>query len=330
STLGVTGADGARWALVWDGVDVDSAVGDRYRATLSYGLRVTPQMAEVSTTHTNTASVISYVADTNDGGERTYFPADGPSYTGRPPAADRVPAQSGRPTTDPSHVRVAGPVVTKGVTSPSGTNNGTPSGNPVGTQVAIGEWATYTYGVRVPARTSVVNGSLTDALPTLAHWEIDAAATTVTYPGGTTAPGATSFLHGGGTFTVNPAAGTLTFPTGTFTTGTSDETFTVTLTARVRPSATWTHSTSTARTNTATFRSGGTSRGTATARTFVIEPDPRISKVADDDTIVAEQVVTYTLQAWNASGRPTSFGTVVVDCVPAGLAVQTPVTAPTG
>src|SRR5690606_7542246 len=46
--------------------------------------------------------------------------------------------------------------------------------------------------------------------------------------------------------------------------------------------------------------------------------------------IVAEQLVTYTLQAWNTSGHPTSFGSVVVDCVPAGLAVQTPVSAPDG
>src|SRR5690606_6513383 len=66
--------------------------------------------------------------------------------------------------------------------------------------------------------------------------------------------------------------------------------------------------------------------------TRIIEPNPQITKSADaeDGTIHAQDEVTYTLEAWNANGHPTSFDTVVVDCVPAGLEVQTPVTAPTG
>src|SRR5690606_23049192 len=127
STLGITGDDAARWAVVWGGVEVDTLAGGRFRETLEYSLRATPQMAEVATSHTNTASIISYKTETNDGGEREFFPADGPSYSGRPPAAERVPAPAGRQTTDPSHVRVENVDVTKAVSSPAGTNNTGPA-----------------------------------------------------------------------------------------------------------------------------------------------------------------------------------------------------------
>jgi len=292
-------------------------------------------MAEVGSTHRNDATVVSYEADTNTGGgTATYYPVDGPEVPGVDPA-DRVPAPAGRTTTDPSSVLVESVDVTKGVTSAAGTNNaGSPTVPGPTTQVAIGEWATYTYSVTIPARTSVIGGVLGDALPTPTNWEIDAGATRVTYPGGSwaaaTAGGVTTFTHAGGVFTVAPASGQLTFPPGTYTVGAVDETFTVELTARVRPSASWTHAPTTNRTDTASFRSSGALKDSATAGTRVIEPNPQVSKVADEDTIVAGQVVTYTLQAWNQSGRPTSFDTVVVDCVPAGLAVRTPVLEPTG
>ena len=331
--LGLTGANANRWVLSWVGVVVDTAVAGEYRASLSYDLTVPVAMSEIDSSHTNTATLVSYAASTNTGGTAIYHPEDAPDYTGRPPAEERLPAPEGRTTTDPSHVLVDGVEVVKSVASVVGTNNPGPALPSTGanTSVAIGEWATYRYAVTIPAHTSVVSAILSDALPTPANWEVDASKTRVTYPGGTwTAGGANTFTLAGATFTVTPATGALTFPTGAYTVGASDETFTVEITARVRPGATWTHSTTTNRTNTASFTSSGSSKGTATAATRVIEPDPRVSKVASDDSIVAEQEVDFTLQAWNASGRPTSFDTVVVDCVPAGLAVTLPVTAPSG
>src|SRR5690606_26471531 len=74
STLRIGGTDAERWALLWNGVVVDKPAGDRYHETLVYSLRATPQMAVVSTSHTNTASIISYKVETNDDGERTYYP----------------------------------------------------------------------------------------------------------------------------------------------------------------------------------------------------------------------------------------------------------------
>ena len=315
SAVGLTGANANRWVVVWEGVEVSDLVAGEYRETLTYSLKVTPAMAEVGTSHTNTASVISYEADVNAGGARQeYFPSDGPAYTGRPPAAERVPAQSGRSTTDPSHVTVANVTVAKAVSSPLGTNNSGPA-HPVtaaNTQVAIGEWATYTYSVTVPANTTVINGALRDVLPTPvgmtvdSAWEVDTTKTLFTGP-----------LSGFGS---NNATGELTFP-GIYTAPAVDQTWTVSLTARIRPGVSWTHAPTTNRTNTASFLSSGTTKGSRTAGTRVIEPNPQITKVADDDTIVAGQTVTYTLTASNTNGRPTSFDTVVVDCVPAGLQV---------
>ncbi len=336
SALGLSGANGNRWAIAWTGVDVTTAAAGEFRTTLTYNLTVTPAMAEVDTSHSNTAAVIHYEADVNSGGRQTYHPEDTLDYTGRPPADERIPTAEGDRVVDPSHVLVEGVEVVKKVSSPLGLNNTGPAFPPGAdsTQVAIGEWATYTYSVTIPARTSVVNATLSDVLPTPANWEIDTSETRVTYPSGswTTSSIGNTFTHAGGEFTVTAASGQLAFPAGTYTVGAADETFTVQITARIRPGATtWTHApTSNPRTDTAQFFSSTTLKDSDTANTHVVEPDPRVSKVADDDTIVAEQTVRYTLEAWNVTGRPTSFDTVVVDCVPAGLAVQAPITEPAG
>ena len=320
AALGLTAPNANRWVVVWQGVDVDTPSGSVFRTTLTYAVTVPPTMAEVSTSHTNTAAVISYAADVNGAGTpQTYYPVDVPDYADRPDADATVPTPAGRATVDPSLVFVGGVDVTKRVSSPTGTNNLGPAlpDTAASTRAAIGEWVTFTYGVTIPANTSVINGVLRDTLPTPGNWEIDPALTAATYPPG----------HPGTGFTLNAASGQLTFPAGTYTSGDEDETFTVSLTARLRPSASWTHNTGTGRQNTAQFLSSNTVRDSATANTYVIEPNPQITKVADAETIVAGQTVTYTLQAWNAASRPTSFGTSVTDCVPPGLAV-TGVSAP--
>jgi uncharacterized repeat protein (TIGR01451 family)/fimbrial isopeptide formation D2 family protein len=97
--------------------------------------------------------------------------------------------------------------------------------------------------------------------------------------------------------------------------------FAVNLYAHVRGSATWTHSTTTRRDDTATFASSTQGPITATSGIFVITPAPTIGKLVDDDTVSAGQAVTYTLTARNnaTNVRPTLFDTVVVDCVPTEL-----------
>ncbi len=51
----------------------------------------------------------------------------------------------------------------------------------------------------------------------------------------------------------------------------------------------------------------------------VVEPSPTLTKEASPTTVAAGDVVTYTLNASNATTRPPLHDSWVVDCLPAGL-----------
>ena len=74
-------------------------------------------------------------------------------------------------------------------------------------------------------------------------------------------------------------------------------------------------------TNTASFTSTGTAAKKATADVQYVVPEPKIVKTVNDGgkPVTAGQTLTYTLTATNPTGRPTSFDTVVTDCIPAAL-----------
>ncbi len=298
-------ANQTRSIIMWTNVPVPAG-----NATLTYDMTV-PTPIGVGKTLVNTASIIRYAAGINtstDPAAQQYIPA-GSLDTSLEASANTV----GVGTSDTSEVYLANPTVVKSVASGTATNN-------TASQVVKGEIATSTYSVNIPAYSSVYNGSLTDAINTPANWAIVSSATTVTYPGGTTAPGATSFTIGSNTFAVNPATGAVTFPPVYSNTTDTAQAFTVNLQAYIRSTATaWTHSTTTNRSNTASFVSTGNTAISATAGTRLIEPSPTLTKVASPTTVSASLPVTYTLTAGNAATRPTLFDTTVTDCVPMQL-----------
>jgi uncharacterized repeat protein (TIGR01451 family)/fimbrial isopeptide formation D2 family protein len=305
-----------RSVVVWTGVDVpyDSGVM-MARKTLNYTLTI-PVGTSVATTHDNDASIISYAAAINTSAlpdSQRYYPTDSFDVALGPSGSDEWNTP-GTYTRDDSSVHLPSVSIAKTVTSPTDTNNTT-------TQAVKGEIIHFTYTATVPARTSVQNGVLSDALTTAGNWTIHDTLTTVDYPGGSTAAGASSFTIGADTFTVDPATGRVTFP-ALYTNDTdADQTFAVHLYVHVKSTASWNHSTTNRRNDTARFASDTQPDVTATSGIYVITPSPTVLKTVSVSTVTAGQTVTYTLTARNnaTNNRPTSYDTQIVDCVPAEL-----------
>lgn len=310
---GMDPALATRSVVVWTGVAVPYVPAElESRKTLTYDVTI-PVGTSVATTHDNDASIIQYSAGINtslDPNAQPYYPTD--SFDVSLTALWNTP---GTNTRDDSNVYLPVATIAKTVTSPLDTNN-------TALQAVKGEIIHFTYGVTIPAHSSVRNGVLSDALVTAGNWTIHPDLITVDHPGGSTAPGTNgAFLVGTDTFTVDTSNGRLTFP-ALYTNATdSAQVFAVNLYVHVRGAATWTHSTTSRRNDTATFASSTQSNITATSGIYVITPDPTIGKLVNDDSVVAGQTVTYTLTARNnaANDRPTLYDTVVVDCVPTGL-----------
>ena len=306
-----------RSVVVWTGITVPYDVPtNQAHKTLNYTVTI-PIGTSVATTHDNEASIISYSADINTDPPGTsaqdYYPTGSfdVSHGGASPA---IPWNTpGAGTRDDSSVHLPLATIAKAVTSPIDTNNTT-------TQAVKGEIIHFTYGVTVPAYTSVRNGVLSDALTTPANWTVQSALTTVDYPGGSTAAGAGSFTIGADTFTVTTNSGRVAFPALYTNATASDQVFQVNLYVNVNAvAAAWTHDIATRRNDTASFASGTQSTISATSGIFVIEPLLTIAKAVDDNTVYSGQTVTYTLTASNAAGRPTSYDSQAIDCVPAAL-----------
>ncbi len=306
-----------RSLVLWTGVAVPyDAIALEARKTLTYDVTI-PIGTSVATSHTNDASVISYQASVNTSSApdaQDYYPTD--SFDTSLSTLWNTP---GTFTRDDSNVYLPSASIDKTVTSPTDTNNSA-------TQVVKGEIFHFTYTATIPAHSSVRNAVLSDALVAPAgNWSLDGSLTTVDYPGGSTAPGDASFTIGSDTFAINAATGLLTFPALYTNTTDSDQTFAVNLYGHITSAATWTHNTGTRRDDTATFASSTQPSVIATSGVYVIEPQPVITKLVNDDTVTAGQTVTYTLTARNGSNsanggnRPTSYDTQVIDCVPVEL-----------
>lgn len=269
-----------------------------------------PTPAGVSTVYPNTASVHSYQTATDDDTTAVHYPRDNIDNS-LPDEVQDAPASS-----DDSSVVTAGPVVAK-----TGTTSITETGNNAPSQATIGEQATYTYSVTIPAHTAVFSGSLTDTLPT-GFVAVPPAALTF-FPDA--AAGGTAATPSG--VTLNPATGAVTFPETYENTTNTDQRFQVTLTARVTSSALPTGQNNVTRTNEARFTSlrepGGSALPTLTA-TYPLtlrQPTPAISKTNDHPSATGGETIAYTVTASNTSASGTPLhDAFVVDCLPAGLA----------
>jgi len=292
------------------------------RGQVSYTMLV-PATVSVSTVFTNTAAVTSYTTPTNvsDNGVprvATHNPAANVSAAVAPAAMD-VPAAS-----DISSVVVPDAKVAKG-----NLTDLTEAGNTI-SQAVVGETLTYTVGITVPAKTSVYNAVLADPMPTGLAFVGPA---TVLYSASGISPATSPLPSGAGiNITLDPATGILRFGTGYTNASDTDQLFEVRIPARISTLASNTQIT---RTNTATFTSDTAATGgvaipprTASSSVAVVEPSPSLAKAASPTSVTGGSVVTYTLTAANASGRPPLHDTWVVDCLPGTLSfgsfTQTP------
>ncbi|MDJ0349910.1 hypothetical protein [Cryobacterium sp. PH29-G1] len=280
----------ARSVIVWTvpgPITAGASASVRYTVTM-------PAAVSVTSSFTNTASVVAFTSPNTSGNDTEFFPRGSldPSHD-----ADGNTA----PANDTAEVHLPPVVVAKtGVTSIN------ESGNNVGSQVVAGETVDYTYSVSIPAGTTVFDGVLSDPM-----------ISGLTIPAGTVAT--VSSLPTGGSF--DSATGTLTFP-ATYDNGTAlDETFTVTLPGVLVGVARSSGSLK----NTASFTSKATPSGTAlpartaTKTVTVVVPKPTLTKSVDEATARGGELVTFTLAAGNTAGRPAAYDSVITDCLPDGL-----------
>ena len=176
---------------------------------------------------------------------------------------------------------------------------------------------------------TVYKGVLSDALPTGIDFDKLVKAELV---------GSASLPPG---FTADPMNGTLTFPDKWKNDTAADQTFRVTVTAKVgqaaascsQPTCTLPPDTvpaSVKKTNTAKFESfTAETGGTKTERTkdydiFVVQPNPSITKTANPTSVTSTSTdITYTLRASTPGSRPPLHDVTIVDCVPDTLTVKT-------
>lgn len=273
---------------------------------LTYTLTV-PDGVSVSTAHTNTASLVKFTSPTTSGTDAVYRPKGSLDSSVTAPNAPTANADA--------EIVVPGAVVAKKVTRTSVDA----INNTALTQVVAGEHVDYEYAVTIPARTTVYNATLSDALPSGLSAVVGTAASARL---DTASP-----LPSGVALSADPAVagfGTLSFSDSYTNATATDQVFTVTV-SNLLVGVTLT---SGSLTNTATFASKATLDGTdlpprtATASTTVVVPVPTLTKTATPETIGADGTVEFTIEVANTPGAPLAYDRVVVDCVPAGLFVE--------
>ena len=238
-------------------------------ATYELGYTTTiPADASVSLTYTNTAAVASYGTGTKRQTVVQHRPADNIDNT---TPADEVDAPAAQ---DTFTVVTPGLALTKtNVSAIDAPGNRGPPDNGQPSQAVIGEEVTYTITGTVPARTTVYDGGLTDALP--AGLELLSSSVASSLDGGAFTPGAP------GTFDSDTAS--LELPDPYTTDGTADR-FEITVVARVTTVGSSTNGGTL--TNTATFSAtrgpgGSTVETRATSPVEVVEPAPTLAKTDD-------------------------------------------------
>ncbi|MDP9118399.1 MAG: hypothetical protein M3O28_14285, partial [Actinomycetota bacterium] len=281
--------------------------------TVSYRVTV-PDGISVSSILSNNSSVVSFTSPNTQIANTTFYPTN--SLDTADTAKWNTTAANAQ-----AQLVVADAVVTKSGVSSIDTSTD-PHNN--ANQVVAGETVSYSYQVTVPAHSSVNNGVLSDALPAGLGAPVTVTAT-IPGVGSNLAPGSTA------PFTLS-SGGTLSFPNSYDNTSSADQVFIVNLGGvPVAPSET----TPTILTNTATFASNATLGGAslpprqASEAMQVIVPTPTLTKSASGSTNAGD-VVSFTITADNGATSPIGYDTVVVDCLPAGLAFDAYGSPPAG
>lgn len=277
-----------------------------------------PSGLSIASVHTNDASIVSYTSPSTDAS------AGATPATFRPAGSLADPTDPNAPAANASaKVHLPNATVSKNLVSTSRDETGNSA-----TQATVGETATYTYSVTIPAGTAVFNGRLTDAQPTVGGV---AAAAVVSASATDPAGAALATCDAGAPPCLDASTGTITFPPTLINQTASDWTYTVTLTARVLDAAAVVHGTTL--TDAALFTSTSSaassapiSRDSKQATVTAVLPAPKIVKSplkngtpTDPLTAGAGEEVTYRLTASNAASRPPLHDAAVTDCLPAGM-----------
>lgn len=303
--------NGARSAIVWN---YASALAAGAGHTFNYTVTI-PAGVSVSTDFVNTVASRSYTVDNDTPGTTTFYPA-GNIDTTVPSASSDAP-----PASDNSDVYLRDVAVSKGVQSAiNETGNTGAEPSPVAaTQATIGEQVSFTVSARVPADSTVYNGSFSDPLPT--GLTLNSATATYRPDAGSAT---TAALPSGVTFSAT-APPTFTFPTSYDNTSSTDQVFTMTIVATVANVGS--NVNAVVRTNTAAFASQSAATGgsswparTASATATVVEPAPALTKTNNSGgPVTGGQTVTYTLKPSNPAGRAPLHDAWQLDCLPTGL-----------
>lgn len=286
------------------GSDQQLSVGES--VTFTYQVKV-PTPLSVMSTHTNAAHVVSYTAASTDGRPSG---SDRVTFTPPSPADPATSAINAPAASDDVTLTLPTPTLTKTLTGTSVVAAGNPA-----TSATLGELATFSYSLTVPAHTSILSGAVSDRLPVTRATIVSATLT----------------ANPGGVATVS-TTGTLSLPTTYTNTTDAPATFTVELTARV-DSTTDVHGA--VLTNTAVLSAALTPAGTVAdrvtsngANVTVVVANPTLTKriMSGSSQVTsiatgAAQPVTYRMTVANPSGLPAAYDTVVTDCVPAGMHV---------
>ncbi len=299
-------------AVVWSGAGVTTlaaGASKSYQYTLSV-----PAGVSVSTVFSSTAAVRSYTAATDLPGSASYYPAADIDTTVAAGQYD-APAAS-----DPSDIYLRNAVVSDGVVSTvsESGNAGAESSPAASTQATIGEQVSFTVTARLPAGSTVYNAGFSAPLPA----GLSLVSATAGYTPDAGLP-ADQPLPAGVSF--DPAVPSLGWPSG-YDNGTgTDQLFAITVVGQLAQLAG--NQNGVLRTGTATFSSATAATGgsalparIASAGVTDVEPAPGLTETNDAGSGVAGgQLVTFTLHATNAGGRPALHDGWLADCLPAGL-----------
>ena len=328
--------------------------------TLGYTLRVPADedgfaggpAAQLGQSYENTAGIVSYEVPNNLTGEATTVVPQRPAGGGQV-VSDRVPAPDefgfdDAGTFDSAEIHLPEAAVEKRVVSTEVTpaDDARNTSNPASAAadrrddaVVPGELATFEYAVTIPARTSVNGAVLSDGgrlatgTGSVPYEFVDGSARFFGPDGAEltadcgAATGDDEFRcaqsRGSGSGT---EYGVLQFPASYDNATDEPQTFRAQITVLVPASTTGLGTGPTALVNTATFAhdapAGGTVTRQAKATTTHLTPAPTLTKaVVGSTTVSAGGEVRYRLTAGAATGRPALYDAVLLDCVPAEIAI---------
>jgi len=353
----MTGRSVVKWLIESDiagsVLDADPALAIARGVTLGYDVTIPdgtsltggPE-AEITQDYVNDASITSYAVLNNDvgmnaDGTSTLVPVPeepGQVSTITPTATQfEVPSEG---TFDPSDVQVPGATIVKDrITTeilPASDPNNSAS------QIAQGETVTFQYRATIPAHTSIGGAVLADdgvlswtgnpANPSSREVAYHVVSSTAPVPGFLTG----TWADNG--FTFDALTGTLTFPATYQNATATDQVFAVDIEVWIEdrdestPGYNPDFPNNKTLTNNATLQfddpdAAGRLTIGDTADVVYIEPSPTLTKTVTNPVsgvVGADGNVTFRLTAGNASGRPTLYDAVVVDCLPAGFSITTP------